>query len=414
MKDCRKRESIERSHKHVFTITTVFFLLLFLLVQGVDGIHSSTTTTTTSVTHDHRDAHIILSSHREHKAGSYTPPWVKPPNFKPPIAWKGSSCYEGSVLHECPYPKLCFHNSTCIFWKTGMFLESSVLSSSIVPLGHHRAKNHSKSSNSLVRGMKTRLQQMCPKFDHGEFVRGKWKKSCAYPWLTSKELRSRVAGKHIAIIGDSMLRQLFMRFVWHARGFEEIIESYYHTDAFYIFNSTHDYLMIQAEYTPTLARSLIRNPIFSLSYTWDSDQKYLTKYPDADLRITFPTYWNVSVVDAKDSVKLLQVVNTPSFNTLYGTVPHRVPPAPENFSFAVEAANLWIKSQHKYYLPLEEMSLKKVFFRNEEDGTHFQCGMIHMWGEQASGEFKSPTSKDCRDMMNLNLVMMLVHYLNLL
>ena len=210
-----------------------------------------------------------------------------------------------------------------------------------------------------------------------------------------------------------MLRQLFMRFVWHARGYEEIIESYFHTDAFYVFNGTHDHLAIQQEYSPALARTLLKDPVFALSYTWDSDEKHLTKYPDADLRVTFPTYWNVTVSRANDSVRLLRVADAPGLNALYGTVPQRVAPAPEAYSAAVAAANAWIKRK-RYYLPLEEMSRKNVFLRNEEDGTHFQCGMIHHWGEQASGEFKSPVTKDCRDMVNLNLVMLIVHYLNLL
>jgi hypothetical protein len=321
------------------------------------------------------------------------------------------------VLHDCPYPKLCFRNSTCVFFKTGVFLEKSMLPSSLQPLGHrlHSRRNttsSSSSTNSMLRGMKARLRKMCPKFDGGEFVRGRWKKACSYPWLSARELRSRVAGKHIAIIGDSMLRQLFMRFVWHARGYEEIIESYFHTDAFYVFNGTHDYLAIQHEYSSTAAQAALVNPVFALSYTWDSDQKHLLKYPDADLRVTFPTYWNVTVSRANDSVRLLRVADAPGLSTLYGTVPQRVPPAPESYSAAVAAANAWIKRK-RYFLPLEEMSRKNVFLRNEEDGTHFQCGMIHHWGEQASGEFKSPVTKDCRDMVNLNAVMLIVHYLNL-
>ncbi len=189
--------------------------------------HSTTSTTTTSAAHQ-SSLPVAWSESGEHradsrewrqKAGAFTPPWKSPITVQPARAWRGTACYPGSELHDCPYPKLCFHNSTCTFWKTGEFLESSVISSSIKPLGSRKPANTTKAarSNSLARGMKTRLQKLCPKFDGGEFVRGKWKKACAYPWLSAREFRSRVAGKHIAIIGDSMLRQLFMRMVWHAR-----------------------------------------------------------------------------------------------------------------------------------------------------------------------------------------------------
>lgn len=191
--------------------------------------HHSSTTSTTATPAAHESLPQAWSENSEHrgesrewrqKAGAYTPPWKSPINFQTGHAWRGISCYQGSELENCPYPKLCFHNSTCTFWKTGQFLESSVISNSIKPLGLREKTNTTKDTsrgNSMARGMKTRLQKLCPKFDGGEFVRGKWRKTCAYPWLSAKEFRSRVAGKHIAIIGDSMLRQLFMRLVWHAR-----------------------------------------------------------------------------------------------------------------------------------------------------------------------------------------------------
>jgi len=71
--------------------------------------------------------------------------------------------------------------------------------------------------------------------------------------------------------------------------------------------------------------------------------------------------------------------------------------------------NAWVKS-YTNYLPLEEMSDTKVYLRNTEDESHFQCGFQTYLGE-ADGilEYKTPANKDCRDLMNLNLVLMLVH-----
>ena len=163
------------------------------------------------------------------------------------------------------------------------------------------------------------------------------------------------------------------------------------------------------------ASRYLDNILFVATYTWDSDQKqkFLQSYPEADLRITSPSYWLTDLIAPEISVERLSIIADPLWNTLYMTVPQRVPPAPENFSSVIHASNLWIKKTRHYYLPLEEMSNKNVFFRNDMDGTHFQCGFIHHWGEQSTGEYKTPISLDCRDMMNLNIVMMLVHHLHM-
>lgn len=75
--------------------------------------------------------------------------------------------------------------------------------------------------------------------------------------------------------------------------------------------------------------------------------------------------------------------------------------------------NDWIR-KNGLYLPLAEMAAAGVFQRDAEDDMHFQCsapaGPLDV--KRGGLVFKAPRNKDCRDMVNLNLVMLLTHFVS--
>lgn len=73
--------------------------------------------------------------------------------------------------------------------------------------------------------------------------------------------------------------------------------------------------------------------------------------------------------------------------------------------------NDWYR-KNGIYLPLAEMAATEVFQRNAEDNMHFQCSVVEGPAKVSNGEliFKAPPDKDCRDRVNLNLVMLLAHF----
>ena len=73
---------------------------------------------------------------------------------------------------------------------------------------------------------------------------------------------------------------------------------------------------------------------------------------------------------------------------------------------------------------LEEMARTGAFQPNHRDPFHYQCGYLtgsEKWTGQMERvlvvdnevQYKAPASGDCRDMINLNIVMLLVRYCHL-
>ena len=122
-------------------------------------------------------------------------------------------------------------------------------------------------------------------------------------------------------------------------------------------------------------------------------------------------YWDTS------NCNIASLQRFQSRNTLFVTVP------PRNLNSQMEALcecrNKWIRENNKIYLPLAEMvgSNSFPFHRTFQDQMHFQCAFHGLFQD---GNFrytplneldvKAPANKDCRDLLNLNLAMIIAHY----
>ena len=122
----------------------------------------------------------------------------------------------------------------CVIWKSGYFVK---------PL--------SKQNRQAVSLQLDKLSPIDSYSTNFTFVNETWfnpysvyDSRYVIPWLSSHSLRSAIDGLHFVFHGDSMIRQLFTRMIWHIRGYDIIIEQGFHRNALYTFNSTHDMLSI--------------------------------------------------------------------------------------------------------------------------------------------------------------------------
>lgn len=65
---------------------------------------------------------------------------------------------------------------------------------------------------------------------------------CGTCHATRSELLSQLSGQSVAVVGDSLSRQLFNRLLHWCRGLLPVLDHYYHLNAIYRFNHTHDSL----------------------------------------------------------------------------------------------------------------------------------------------------------------------------
>jgi hypothetical protein len=100
-----------------------------------------------------------------------------------------------------------------------------------------------------------------------------------------------------------MIRQLFLRLVWHIRGIENIIEHFFHNNAFYAFNETHDYFHMRSTYTSN--KDKILNPIFVADFIWDDYNEYINNPVifNADLRIIGTSYYKFDATTVINNMK---------------------------------------------------------------------------------------------------------------
>ena len=98
-----------------------------------------------------------------------------------------------------------------------------------------------------------------------------------------------------------MIRQLFLRLVWHIRGIENIVEHFFHCNAFYTYNATHDYFGLRR----TSDRNQILNPIFVADFIWDDYNEYINNPVEfnADLRIIGISYYNFNATKVISNMK---------------------------------------------------------------------------------------------------------------
>lgn len=202
--------------------------------------------------------------------------------------YRGSVCYSNSILKNCPYTKLCQCDSSCVLWRSGKFSnpldlstssnDSNLISSRTGDVQNIKY-NTSSYNASLTADAQISFSKICRISSKALFIEGIYRmEKCKYPTPKSIELRRALVGRHLIFIGNSMIRQVFLRLLWECRGIDEIIEQGFHSSAFYQFNATHDYLGILG--SPINGSVLpydkaIVNPLFRMEYIWDPTGQYL-------------------------------------------------------------------------------------------------------------------------------------------
>ena len=279
--------------------------------------------------------------------------------------------------HPCPYPGQCLLNSTCVLWGEGSFSRTF----------HSTSTFNDHLSN-------------CTSFDDGKFINGHWHSKCNFEWLSPIQMRYALIGKRFSFYGDSLVRQTFLRLVSHIRGFHTSIDVFFHTNAFYVFNATNDYFGIPNTYR-SMGFDVLQSPLFILDFYWNTETlKWDSNDSSVSLRFFGIHYWVHDYLFDRCNKEWLKAAldNTSVFCT-----------TPDSKNRTYTKRNTWIKN-YTNYLPLQEMAETKVFLKNFEDDTHFQCGFLQRYSITTGLlEYKAPANGDCRDWMNLNLVMMLVH-----
>lgn len=99
---------------------------------------------------------------------------------------------------------------------------------------------------------------------------GKWEfpGDCQLLYFPPAESFAQLRGRRVVLAGDSMLRNLFLRFVWLLRGIPIGIDRVFHGDAVYLRNATHDYLWLQRLYGDAFDPAAVLFPDVSVTYLW--------------------------------------------------------------------------------------------------------------------------------------------------
>ena len=314
-------------------------------------------------------------------------------------AYIPTKCRSGSI-YDCtlPWPmSICQHKFTlqCALWETGVFRFNSeqLEMHDILPIAP---------SGSV--------------FLHGQFYQGRWSSpdhAWTIPWFTSARSRGLLHNKRFVFHGVSMIRQIFLRLIWHCRGHETIIEHYFHSDAFYVSNITHDALVIERYKND---QTIVSNASFVAVFYWDHLGELFNianpgGFLDYDIRVSAMGY----LVSHNASYGLPMLQSLYSFpNTIYVALP-----PVSNFNPALLLSfKEWVISNNKTHIPLDDMHSANVFQRNSEDNLHFQCGFsmsvfdpdINLPLKENKNPIKTPPSGDCRDWMNFNVIMMLFQH----
>lgn len=275
-----------------------------------------------------------------------------------------------------------------------------------------------ESGRFLVPLLEIRLPAVkpCSNWDNGSFVHGKWLVAggggdCAIPWLRPLELRSALRNQTFVFMGDSLCRQLFLRLVSYLRGIPDQLERPFHTDAIYAFNATHDAFFNGLSWSP----SMLPNPLFKAHFFWDHNanranaRRLVQNYTARILGF----HYHLGDEGFMGSVPRTHGGDS---RTLFMTTPNNDNVRSNDSRF--DQRNAWIRQQP--HLPLAAMALTRVFGRNAEDNMHFQCAFdCPALRENAydvdplpllRNRLRMPFSGDCRDMVNLNMVMMIARF----
>ena len=214
--------------------------------------------------------------------------------------------------------------------------------------------------------------------------------------------------------GNSIIRQVFLRLVWQARGIPDIIEHYFHYNAYYAFNGTHDYLGVRETFDKKSC--MIQNPLFVAEYQWSDGREYyenIDRSSQYDLTVVSYTYYAFNETQLTKDMEnaVTKLGNSIMFLTM-PMVAWKVTPKENEGDLRV--VNKWIEKNNRYHLPMNEMAETKVFGKNPADNVHFQCGFLNHFEEPVTDKVKMPANGDCSDKMNLNLALLMARHLRTL
>jgi hypothetical protein len=190
---------------------------------------------------------LLIASHLWLANSKDNNPWYRP-----------TACHERSYALEpsCPLAGACFQELPCPSVYAGKFNHQSI------PSCIHRDPHDTPLKNlalwsggTITPGVafehdieyydaKHCNDTRTMKGDRGYFRQGRWtdrklnrtreiemgivREYCEYHWFCPEEMYSALENYVLIFIGDSILRQMFNRLIWHHRGLQEIIEHYYH------------------------------------------------------------------------------------------------------------------------------------------------------------------------------------------
>ncbi|KAG2496714.1 hypothetical protein HYH03_005127 [Edaphochlamys debaryana] len=146
---------------------------------------------------------------------------------------------------ECPVPGACYPATACLLPGSGVFDWSQEPD---VVYGYQNYYPHpgtaEKTKVEVLRPGPPDLPMCLGTDEPGTWWAGQWHRrnishdggeACAYYRVPRKKITKCLTGKKVWFLGDSFVRQLFLRLIWYLRGIEGIMEHYFHEPATYTY-----------------------------------------------------------------------------------------------------------------------------------------------------------------------------------
>lgn len=322
----------------------------------------------------------------------------------------GEECFPSCVspIPECPIGDACGANSNCFMWKRGKLTD-------LVPNERVEQQLH-----QLPKPCYTRSYASNDSF----FVNDTWTRgSCALTHYSPIESDLLLRGHAIVFYGDSLLRQLFNRFVWHLRSIPNVLEQYYHAHALYVRNNQTDALHIGPDdhmgkfhYSLTAQGSkLVDNPTIQLVFIWEprledpdhiDQQLALARRAFSNLSLVMGmNYWSEGDAYHHELVppQIKRFQDSARYSNMnlfwYPTTSTKYSKRNAFYGSLVNGSNTWI-------LPSEPMSMNAPYAHNRGDTIHYQCGINLKFPGKVENldRLNTPETKDCRDMFDYNIM----------
>jgi hypothetical protein len=383
--------------------------------------------------------------------------------ISPKTFFNGISCHPFSCYPEgCLYPSSCIPGSTCVLWKEGTLSIPSL----------YRTGNKAEAT-TLQEFKAIKLKKLLRVMDHtlpcsetfyyplqsGRYLKYASAFSLNKDHLLSMNLAAIPSSKNllnmntssslslnshrtknnicsvlpvtpfqmhylfhnhiIVFIGDSLVRQLFNRLVFHLRGFSEVGDHYYHLDAVYVRNNTHDSFRILARYIDAFdvlnnrdAFEAVKNPTLMVYFIWGGFNTTVVDHLFSSVKphqkkviVTGLHYWLDTVIGHTElSESYLPYLEDPKVSFFWYPVSiiwkNNLKMLRNNFYSCL--VPLFPSS---YVLPFYEMFLTDPEGRMAHDTAHYQCTYkSQIFQPIVANQLRTPPSKDCHDYFNLNMI----------